>query len=378
MNLSDSAIVRGANRRNSRAGTREAEIKHKKYIRVRKTDVKTDAKRMNAITMAANSMKYGEAPGVGKKISRIVQGTIQIKVNDDAAGFAQMDAAWEAGITAVDTAHVYGGGANDKFLGRWIKARGVRDELVVLAKGAHHNDVRRRVTPFDIGADLHDTLARMQVDYIDLYVLHRDDVDVPVEPIIDTLNQYVREGKIKAFGGSNWTTARLAAANAYAAKSGQIPFAISSPQFSLADQKQEPWDNCVTISGPRFAAERQWYAEHKMPVFTWSSMAGGFLSGRFTRENKGGFTEYFDKLAVDCYATEENFERLDRAKQLADAKGLTVPQIALAYVLHYPLDIYALVGAANAEEIKSNVAALNADLSPGEMAYLDLRADALA
>ncbi len=323
-------------------------------------------------------MQYGEVPGVGKKISRIVQGTIQINTGDEAIGFGQMDAAWEAGINAFDTAHVYGGGANDKFFGRWIKARGVRDEVVVLAKGAHHNDVRRRVTPYDIGADLHDTLARMQIDFIDLYVLHRDDTNVPVEPIVDALNQYTRDGKIRAFGGSNWTTARLAAANAYAAKSGQIPFAVSSPNFSLADQKKEPWEGCVTISGPERAGERQWYAEHKLPLFTWSSMAGGFLSGRITRENQGEFTSYFDKLAVDCYAAPDNFERLDRAKTLAAAKGLSMPQIALAYVLHYPLDIYALVGSANAEEVAANIVALNTPLTAQERDYLDLRADAPA
>lgn len=320
-------------------------------------------------------MQYGHIPGVGKKISRIVQGTIQINTGDDAIGFAQMDAAWEAGINAFDTAHVYGGGANDKFIGRWIKARGVQDEVVILAKGAHHNDVRRRVTPFDIAADLHDTLGRMKLEYVDLYVLHRDNTEVQVEPIVDALNLWKREGKIGAFGGSNWTTARLAAANEYAAKSGQIPLAVSSPNFSLADQKKEPWEGCVTISGPTNAGEREWYAAHKMPLFTWSSMAGGFLSGRITPENQGEFTSYFDKLAVECYATPDNFERLDRAKTLAAAKGLNMPQIALAYVLHYPLDIYALVGSANAEEIAANIVALNTPLTPQERDYLDLRAD---
>lgn len=323
-------------------------------------------------------MQYGHIPGVEKKISRIVQGTIQINTGDEAIGFGQMDAAWEAGINAFDTAHVYGGGANDKFFGRWIKARGVRDEVVVLAKGAHHNDVRRRVTPYDIAADLHDTLARMQIEFLDLYVLHRDDTAVSVEPIVDALNQFHREGKIGAFGGSNWTTARLAAANAYAAKSGQIPFAVSSPNFSLADQKKEPWEGCVTISGPTNTGEREWYAEHKMPLFTWSSMAGGFLSGRTTPENQGEFTGYFDKLAVECYASPDNFERLERAKTLAMEKGLTMPQIALAYVLHYPLDIYALVGSANAAEIAANIVALNTPLTMQEMDYLDLRADTSA
>lgn len=321
-------------------------------------------------------MQYGHVAGVDKPISRIVQGTIQINTGDDAIGFAQMDGAWEAGINAFDTAHVYGGGSNDKFLGRWIHARGVGEQVVVLAKGAHHNDVRRRVTPFDILADLHDTLARMKVDYVDLYVLHRDDTNVPVEPIVDALNQAQKAGKIGAFGGSNWTTARLEAANAYAAASGQTPFAVSSPNFSLADQKKEPWEGCITISGPGNEGERAWYAANKMPLFTWSSMAGGFLSGRITPENQGEFTSYFDKLAVECYASPDNFERLDRAKTLAAAKGLSMPQIALAYVVHYPLNIFALVGSANAEEIAANIVALNTPLTTQEMAYLDLRADA--
>ena len=211
---------------------------------------------------------------------------------------------------------------------------------------------------------------------MDLYVLHRDNPDYPVEEIVDALNLYARQGKIKAFGGSNWTTARIEAANDYAAKSGQIPFAVSSPNFSLADQKNEPWANCVSISGPGKESERAWYAAHKMPLFTWSSMAGGFMSGQITRENQGTL-EGLHKLAVHCYAAPDNFERLDRAKELADQKGLSLPQIALAYVFNYPLDIYALVGSATPGEIASNIEALNVTLTPGEMAYLDLRAESV-
>jgi aryl-alcohol dehydrogenase-like predicted oxidoreductase len=325
--------------------------------------------------MAENQMKYGHVPGIEKPISRIVQGIIQIKIDDEAVGFGQLDAAYEAGINTVDTAQIYGGGNSDRFLGRWINSRGLRDKVVVLAKGAHHNSDRKRVTPYDISADLHDTLARMKTDYIDLYVLHRDDAEYPVEPIVDILNQYVREGKIKAFGGSNWTTERLEAANKYAVTSGQTPFAVSSPNFTLAEQVKEPWAGCVTISGPGGASEREWYAENKTPLFTWSSMAGGFMTGRITRENAAEQTDYFWKLAVECYAYPQNFERLDRAKELGDAKGRTIPQIALAYVLHYPLDIYALVGSANPEELKSNIEALNTPLTEQELAYLDLRAD---
>ena len=277
--------------------------------------------------------KFGEVPGVGKPISRMVQGVIQVKVDKEDEGFAQLDAAFERGINAIDTARIYGG--SDKFIGKWMHSRNVREQIVVLAKGSHHNDVRKRVTPYDIGTDLHDTLGHMKVDYIDLYVLHRDDPSYPVAPIVDALNQYMREGKIKAFGGSNWTTARLQEANDYAAQSGQVGFAVSSPNFSLADQIKEPWADCVSISGGKAETEREWYARTQMPIFAWSSMAGGFWSGRFNRENINAEQgEYFSKLVQECYNSEDNFVRLDRVKEIGAKKGLSVPQVALAWVLN--------------------------------------------
>ncbi|MDX1934068.1 MAG: aldo/keto reductase [Capsulimonadales bacterium] len=318
--------------------------------------------------------KYGEVPGVDKKIPRIVQGVIQVKVNEEDKGFALLDAAFERGITAIDTARIYG--TSDRFIGKWMKARDNREQVTVLAKGSHHNDVRKRVTPYDIGTDLHDTLAHMQVEYVDLYVLHRDDPDYPVEPIVDALNQFVREGKIRAFGGSNWTAARLQEANDYAARSGQIGFAVSSPNFSLADQVKEPWADCISISGPRNEIERGWYARTRMPIFAWSSMAGGFWSGRFTRENIGDeHSDYFNKLVQQCYNSEDNFRRLDRVKELGERKGLTIPQVALAWVLNFPLNLFALVGSANETELDANVAAANLTLTAQEIDYLDLRAD---
>jgi aryl-alcohol dehydrogenase-like predicted oxidoreductase len=111
-------------------------------------------------------MQYGNVPGVDKQISRLVQGIIQVNSKDEAEGFALLDAVWEQNINAFDTARVYGD--KDAFLGKWLNARGLRDEAVVIAKGAHHSGLRKRVTPYDIGSDLHDTLAAMQTSYVDV------------------------------------------------------------------------------------------------------------------------------------------------------------------------------------------------------------------
>jgi aryl-alcohol dehydrogenase-like predicted oxidoreductase len=311
-------------------------------------------------------MQYGHVPGVSKPISRLVQGSIMITSSKLEESFTLLDAILAEGCTTFDTAHGYG---------RWVRERGVRDQVVILGKGAHHNQDRQRVTPFDITADLHDSLARFQTDFIDLYILHRDDPSKPVGPIVEVLNEHKAAGRIHAFGGSNWSARRVQEANEYADKHHLTPFVASSPNFSLAVQAQEPWPNCISISGPEAAADRAWYIERNMPLFCWSSLAGGFFSGRFRRDNLASFDGYLDKLAVSTYCTESNFQRLDRAQQLAQEKGLSVTQIAMAYVFSVPLNIFALVGCQTAEEFRANHVASELKLTAAEIAWLELRSD---
>jgi aryl-alcohol dehydrogenase-like predicted oxidoreductase len=320
-------------------------------------------------------MKYGKVPGIDKQISRIVHGTIMATSKEIDKSLAVLDSALEHGINTFDTAHVYGSGDNERTVGRWVGERGIRENIVIIGKGAHHNTDRNRVTPWDITADIHDSLARFKFDYIDLYLLHRDDPTKPVGPIIETLNEHLAAGRIRAFGGSNWTHHRIQEANAYAQAHGLTPFIASSPNFSLAEQLQEPWANCITISGPAGAEAREWYSREGMALFTWSSLAGGFFSGRFTRDNLDQFDNYYDKLAVQCYCAEDNFRRLDRVKELAGEKGVTIAQIALAYVLNQPANIFALTAGANDAEIRANVEAGEITLTPEELAWLDLKHD---
>jgi aryl-alcohol dehydrogenase-like predicted oxidoreductase len=316
-------------------------------------------------------VNYGRVPGVDKPVARIVQGTVMVRSEEVEKSFALLDEVFELGGTTFDTAHQYGGGDSERTFGRWVRERGLRDEVVVIGKGAHHNADRKRVTPFDITADLFDSLARFGFDHIELYLLHRDDPSVPVGPIVEVLNEHLSEGRIGAFGGSNWTPERLREANAYARENDLTPFVASSPNLSLAEQAVEPWPGCVSISGRAGESDREWYAREGIPLFTWSSLAGGFFSGRFTRDNLDSFDGYLDLLCVETYCLEENFERLDRARVLAAERGLTVPQIALAYVLDQPLEVFALVGCNTGEEFRANVAAGDIQLTPEELAWLE-------
>lgn len=327
-------------------------------------------------------MLYGNVPGIGKPISRLVQGTAgAFDPADKEHCYALLDTAVEHGFNTFDTARVYGD-EREVLIGEWMRERGCRNDVVILAKGAHHGSkdgqMLHRVTPEDIQADIERTMQNMGVDFLDLYVLHRDDPSVPVGPIIEAFNEHQKAGRIGAFGGSNWSWERIQEANEYAKAHGLTPFAVSSPNFSLAEQVEEPWTNCVSISGPQGQAARDFYAREQTALFTWSSLAGGFWSDRYSRDSAGGDPSQSRDMTVRCYGYEQNFQRLDRARELAKDKGVSVPQIALSYVMSQPLNVFALVFCGNRTEFAANVEALGLKLTPQESAWLDLRADAPA
>ncbi|MHC5058998.1 MAG: aldo/keto reductase, partial [Planctomycetota bacterium] len=180
-------------------------------------------------------------------------------------------------------------------------------------------------------------------------------------------------GRIRAFAGSNWTHDRLAEANEYAEKRGLVGFAASSPNFGLAEQVEDPWGpGCTSLSGPANTDAREWHARTRTAVFAYSSLARGLFSGRITRENFRGAA---DGACRKAYCHEVNFARLDRARELAGEKGISVAQIALAWALAQPLEVYALTGGASAEEIAQNAAAADIELTQPELDWLDLRRD---
>lgn len=321
-------------------------------------------------------MIYGKVPYVDKPVSRLVHGTIMLSMDKKDWSFELLDSMYELGVNTFDTAVIYGDG--ERVLGSWIQERGIRDKVVVLTKGAHHNAWRKRVTPFDIMSDVHDSLAKLMTDYIDIYILHRDDPEVPVGPIVDVLNKLHDEGKIGAFGGSNWTHQRIEQANEYAEKHGLIPFSASSPNYGLAEQVDDPWGpGCVSLSGPKEVAAREWYAKTNMPIFAYSSLGRGFFSGLIKSTEPEKAKEIFQRPTIKGYCYPVNFKRLERVEILAKEKGVTVPQIAMAWLMNQPLNVFALVGAYKAEEMKQNIEAMHLKLTQAEIEWLDLQRDSL-
>lgn len=322
-------------------------------------------------------MRYGEIPGVKKPVSRVIQGSTMIGTDlDEVDSFVLLDQVFELGCNTIDTAHVYAGGDSERIIGRWLEKRGLREKIVLITKGAAQSEDRRRITPFDIAADLHDSLARLKTDWIDIYLLHRDDPNVPVEPIIEILNEHCQAGRIHAFGASNWSHERIEAANRYAIANGLEPFVASSPQFSLAEPLNEPWPLCISISGPAGRPAREWYTQTQIPLLIWSPLASGFFSGRFRRDNLHLFGEReWDGVVVRTYASEANFQRFDRVSTLAAEKGLDAAQIALAFVMNHPMNIFVEVGPRSGEKFRTNIEASDVPLTPQEMDWLDLKTD---
>jgi aryl-alcohol dehydrogenase-like predicted oxidoreductase len=321
-------------------------------------------------------MQYGRLPGIEKDISRLVMGIEVARQPKGEEACRLMDSLYELGATAFDTAHIYGEKA-ERALGGWIADRGVREQVVILGKGAHFMHGRQRVTPEDIASDLRESLDRLGTDYIDLYLLHRDNPAVPVGPIVEALNAERDAGLIRAFGGSNWSHERIQEANDYATAQGLTPFVASSPNFSLAEQIEEVWAGCLSIGGAGQAPARDWYRRTQMPVFAWSSMARGFMAGRFPREMYERSPEKIDQATRQGFCHEINYRRLDRAMELARRKGVAVAQIAMAFIMNQGLNVFPLVACMTPHELEENMAAVEMELTAEESAWLDLERDEL-
>src|SRR6266542_2831393 len=213
-------------------------------------------------------MLYGSIPGVEKRVSRLVLGSMVFHTERQALTDELLDAFVAAGGTAIDLANVYGAGQSEVAFGNWLRQRkrdGARDRLVIIAKGAHHAmpGYVSRMNPDAIKADLDLALQRTGAGSAEMYVLHKDDEAVPVGTIVDALDDCVRAGKTLVVGGSSWSTRRLGMANSYAAAHGKAPLAVSSPNHSLAVPREPMWQGCVYLPGDTEALD--WYTQTQLP-----------------------------------------------------------------------------------------------------------------
>ena len=323
------------------------------------------------VPSAKQSGAYGEIEGVGKRISRIFLGTAISPFLDGKEADALLDQMYALGINAFDSARGYG--LSESVLGRWVKHRKNREAIVLLTKcgnasptGAVHID-RGVMTD-----ELKQSLRELGTEYADILLLHRDDANTSTAEFLETFNDFVREGIIKSFGVSNWTVERIQEANAYAVKHALRPFAVSSPNFGLAEQVNDPWGgNCVTISGQGNQAARDWYSRMNMPVLAYSALGRGFFSGRFEAGDYEKAKSVLDAYAQKGYLYPVNMERLERCQILAEKRKCSVAEIAMSYIFSHAMNVFAVVSTTSPARMKLNINSFKRKLDEEEVLFLE-------
>ena len=268
----------------------------------------------------------------------------------------------DAGGNFFDTAHCYsfwlpgGAGASERALGDYVRRHKCRDEVVIATKGGHpaapgYRDDEAFLSPERVRADVAESLQRLGVDAIDLYWLHRDDPRIDVGAIVDMLADEVRRGRIRAFGGSNWTSQRLAEANRYAGKRRTPGFVASEPRWNLlysnpVSETDRIQPGAVLEVNER---DRSWYARTQMPVVPFSPTGVGFFATMGARP--------------ESLRTPENLARVARVEKLADELGTSPNRIALAWLLHQPCPVVPILGTTSSEHLLDALGALNVTLS---------------
>jgi len=316
-------------------------------------------------------MLQGLIPGMPHPVSRLILGTATLPTDRDPNEW--LSGMLALGINTFDTARVYGD--SEATLGRWFEACGTRSQINLITKGCHPDGEIRRVSEACLRADLETSLEKLRTDHVDLYLLHRDDPEVPVETIIDTLNALKEEGKILSFGASNWMHQRIEAANAYAEKHGLTAFAASSVNYTLAEPVGDPWGgNSVSIAGEANLEGKKWYVHTQMPVLAYSPLAHGFFAGKMKSSDKSHYQDFLDEFAIRGYVSDWNFERLRRCEVIAQERGATVPMIALGWILRQRLNLYAIVSSTSEQRMKQNMAALIRPLIDEDCRFLNLNA----
>ena len=297
---------------------------------------------------------------LGRSVSRLGMGSMIFSPERKELVFELLDRFREHGGNLIDSSEVYGGGESEKAIGLYFAERGCREDWVMLDKGCADVSL---VDPDNVRRAIRVNLERLGTDYIDLWVAHRDNPATPIGDIVETLNEERAAGRIRAFGGSNWTRERIDAANEYADRHGLMGMCCSSPNVCLAIPNEPWWPDCTHATDDDVA----WSAETGIPLFAWSSQGRGFFLDDCSPENTA------NEALVRVYHNADNFERLRRARRLAADKGLAPIQIALAYVLNLPSPTIGLVGPATTAEVDSCVEASRLKLTEAEKDWLNLK-----
>ncbi|MFN9754732.1 MAG: aldo/keto reductase [bacterium] len=263
-------------------------------------------------------------------VGRIALGCVTFgREIDEAAAFELMDYAVEQGINLFDTAEAYGEGASERIVGRWLRARGCRDRIVLQTK------VTTDFSMAHVREALARSLDRLQCEQVDVYLMHSYDAGRPIEESLEAMTWSVDAGKAQTIGGSNFTMEQLRAALAASLARNLAPLRVLQPVYNLVarEAEQSLFPLC---------------AEHGIGITSYSPLGAGFLTGKYTGDRSAmpaGSRFAIKPAHADLYFHPANFEVLAQLRRLAEASGHSLATLAMAWVLRQPAIDSVLTGA---------------------------------
>lgn len=315
-------------------------------------------------------MKYNLLGNTGLKVSELCLGTMTFGGSGRFAAVGTLGqetidglvkTALDAGVNFIDTANVYSFGLSEELTGQAIRNVGVnRDDLVIATKvyrpmGAGPNE--QGLSRKHIMQEAEASLRRLKTDYIDLYQIHAFDPLTPMEETLDVLNDLVRSGKVRYIGASNLAAWQLMKALSYSTYNRLARFVSLQAYYTLVSREMER--ELIPLLN-----------DQKVGLMVWSPLTGGLLSGKYKRGQapEEGRLAGYDIIPVN---KEKAFDILDVLHPMAEAKGATVAQLALAWLLSRPVVTTVIVGANKPEQLADNLASVKVEFTADEMQRLD-------
>jgi aryl-alcohol dehydrogenase-like predicted oxidoreductase len=283
---------------------------------------------------------------------------------DEPTSFALLDAFVDAGFNFIDTADAYSrwvpehtGGESETIIGRWMKARGNRDKVIIATKVGADMGSGRTMAPSYVNKAVEGSLKRLQTDHIDLYQTHWDDEKTPLEDVLSTYRDLIKAGKVRAIGASNYSAARLKEALHISAREGLPRYESLQPQYNLMERKDYEAELAPLCR------------KEQIGVIPYYSLASGFLTGKYRSKvdakkspRGSGATKYLDERGLRVLAA------LD---EIAAARKASVAPVALAWLLAKPEVRAPIASATNVTQLNELLGAVQLELGPGDVARLD-------
>jgi aryl-alcohol dehydrogenase-like predicted oxidoreductase len=307
-------------------------------------------------------------PGIDVATSALCLGVAEIGIRQTEIEARHLLDYWvQNGGNAIDTARVYSDWIpgekhrSERIVGDWLKATGAREQIVLITKAGHpHFDGnwRVRLSPSELREDLEGSLETLGTDYIDLWFLHRDDERLAVEQIIDSCDEFVRDGRVKALGAANWTARRIRKANHYASRAGKAGFVATQFFWNLGSRHYRGLESTLQ---PMDDDAKQLHEAGDLVAMPYSSQAGGFFSDWL----EGGEAARL-KAEQSGYATKANFQIAKLAGEIAQRNGVAVGAVVLAFLRAYSFKVVPIIGCGTPAHLAASIEALDFVLSDAE------------